>query len=431
MSGGNWKRQDKVRPGAYVNFKTNSLADVGLDLKGAVILPIALNWGETGKFIEVTPDSDFKKLFGSQLKDIKPLREAFKGTGKVTVFNVSGADGVKAVGTNTTFTATAKYGGTEGNKIVVKITKGLTTSTVKTFYLGEEVDSQTVAEVTGLVANDYVTFKGSLPVGDATVALETGTTVAPTNASYTPVLAGLDTQTFKVVALGTADVELKALFALKVKQLREGAGKNVAFVTNDYAIADHESTISVLNGVTLDGGEVLTAAEALYFYAGAYANAGVDSLTYVTYPGAIDCERKTSPEIVQALTDGHIVYTFNNDRVVIEQDINTFRSFTPEKNQDFRKNKIVRTMDAISDNTQRIFLTSFIGRITNNANGRDLFKSQLIKEVYDPLANLEAIEYKSEEIVNTQGIEKDSVVSTSGVTIQDAMEKLYMTVNCK
>ncbi|MHA6258355.1 phage tail sheath C-terminal domain-containing protein [Sporosarcina sp. CAU 1771] len=430
MSGGNWNKQDKVRPGAYVNFKTNSLADAGLDLTGAVILPIPLNWGEVGKFIEVTPTSDFKALFGSPLKDIKQLREAFKGTGKVTVYNVNG-EGIKATGTDTTFVVTAKHGGTDGNKLSVKFTKGIGDSTVKTYLSGEEVDSQTAAEVTGLVANDYVTFSGTFPVGDATVTLAAGTTVAATNESYNAVASGLDTQTFKVIALGTDEEELKALFTLKVKQLREDAGKNVAFVTNDYATADHESTVSVLNGVTLEGGETLTASNSLYFYAGAYANAGVDSLTYAEYPGAIDCERKTSPEIVQALLDGHIIYTRSNDRVVVEQDINTFKTFTAEKNQDFRKNKIVRTMDAISNNTHRIFTTSFIGKVTNNENGRNLFKASLIKIIYEPLANIEAIEYTSEEIRITQGIEKDSLVTDSGITIQDAMEKLYMTVNCK
>ncbi|WP_342538328.1 hypothetical protein MKY15_19705 [Sporosarcina sp. FSL K6-1540] len=28
MAGGNWTKQDKVRPGAYTNFETNSLTDL-------------------------------------------------------------------------------------------------------------------------------------------------------------------------------------------------------------------------------------------------------------------------------------------------------------------------------------------------------------------------------------------------------------------
>lgn len=430
MAGGNWNKHDKVRPGAYINFKTNSLADAGLDLKGAVIIPIALGWGEVGKFIKVTPASNFKVLFGKALKDIVPIREAFKGTSQVTVYNVNGV-GVKATATSSTLIATATQAGADGNKISVKFTLGLSESVVKTYFDGVEVDSQTVATAAELKANDFVRFTGTFPIADATLTLATGTTVAATNESYDAVLAGLDTQEFKVVALGTDEVDLKALFDLKVKELREVSGKNVAFVTNDYAVADSEATVSVINHVTLEGNEVLTAKDSVYFYAGAYASAGVDSLTYVAYPGAIDCGRKTNAEIIQALTDGHIVYTFNNDRVVIEQDINTLKTFTAEKNSDFRKNKIIRTMDAVSDTTQKVFSTYFIGKVTNNDNGRNLFKAQLIKLVYEPLAQLEALEYTSDEITIAQGFEKDSLTSDSSILIQDAMEKLYMKVNCK
>ncbi|WP_342505622.1 phage tail sheath C-terminal domain-containing protein [Sporosarcina sp. FSL K6-2383] len=430
MAGGIWIKQDKVRPGAYTNFKTNSLADAGLDLTGAVIVPIALDWGVVGEFVKVTPSSDFKALFGKPLNQIVPIREAFKGSSQVTVFNVNG-EGVKATAVSTTFTATAVHGGTGGNNISVKFTLGLNESVVKTYLDGVEVDSQTAAIATDLAANDYVVFSGDFPVADATLTLATGTTVPATNGSYDAIVAGLDTQEFKTIALGTEEADLKALFALKVKELREMAGKNVTFVTNGYAIADSEAVVSVVNGVTLEGNEVLTAKDAVYFYGGAYASAGVDSLTYVAYPGAIDCERKTNDEIIQALKDGHIIYTFNNGLVVIEQDINTFKSFTVEKNQDFRKNKIVRTQDAISDATSFVFSTKFIGKNINNGNGRNLFKAALIKDVYDPLAGVEAIEYTSEEIIVEQGIEKDAVTTNSYVTIQDAMEKLYTTVNCK
>lgn len=116
-----------------------------------------------------------------------------------------------------------------------------------------------------------------------------------------------------------------------MKEFREQAGKRVTLVTNNYNAADHESTVSIKNGVTLDGGEVLTAKDAVYWFAAAFAASTVGSLTYATYPGAIEAETMTNDEIIQALKDGHIVYSFNNDEVVVEQDINTFRSFTPKK----------------------------------------------------------------------------------------------------
>ncbi|EPD52757.1 hypothetical protein HMPREF1210_01137 [Paenisporosarcina sp. HGH0030] len=431
MAGGNWETQNKVRPGAYINFETNDLVAAGLDSAGPVVIPLALDWGEVGKFIKVTSNSKFKELFGKSLGDITPIREAFKATGQVIVYNLNGV-GSKATATSGTFVTTAKHGGVDGNKIRVTVTVGLGgTSTVKTFYDGDQVDSQVVANTSELVPNAFVSYTGALPVADATLTLAGGTTVTATNESHATAVSGLDTQDFKVVAVGTTDDTIKLLYALKVKEWREQQGKNVTLVTNNFNSADHEGVNSVLNGVTLEGNEVLTAKESLYFYAGAYANATTNSLTYVEYPGAIDSERKTHDEIVQALQDGHIVYTFNNGSVVVEQDINTFRSFTQEKSKDFRKNKIVRAMDIISNNTQHVFSTFFIGKVTNDANGRDLFKQQLMKVVLDPLVQSASIDYVTEDIAIFEGNDKDAVVVNMGIEFNDAMEKLYMTVACK
>lgn len=431
MAGGYWKTQNKVRPGAYINFQTNDQSLNALDSTGPVVIPLTLDWGETGKFIKLSPTDDFTALFGKKLTEIVSVREAFKGTGKVIIYNLNG-DGQKAKATSDTFVATAKHGGTDGNKISVIVTVGLEgTSTVKTFYNGGQVDSQVVAKVADLVPNAFVSFSGELPTSDATLTLAGGATVAATNESYADFADGLDTQDFKVVAVGTDDSSVKLLLSLKVKEWREQAGKNVTLVTNDYNAADYEGVTSILNGVTLEGNEVLSAKDALYFYAAAYANATTNSLTYAGYPGAIDSERKTHEEIVEALKDGHIVYTFNNDRVVVEQDINTFRSFTAEKNRDFRKNKLVRTMDIVSNNTQYVFSNFFIGKITNNGDGRDLFKQQLMKIVLDPLVQEGALEYESGDISIVQGNDKDSVVVDMGIKFNDAMEKLYMTVACQ
>lgn len=133
--GGNWETQNKVRPGVYINFETNDLAATGLDSVGAVVIPLALDWGETGKFIPVSPNSKFKELFGKSLGDLTPIREAFKATGRVIVYNLSGSTGVSATGSSGTFVATAVYPGLDGNKISVTVTVGLAGSvTVRTFY---------------------------------------------------------------------------------------------------------------------------------------------------------------------------------------------------------------------------------------------------------------------------------------------------------
>ena len=430
--GGIWETQNKVRPDAYINFETNSLNTMGLDSNGALAVPVTLDWGEVGKFIKLSSNTKFRALFGKSLGDILPIREAFKATSNIFLYNLNG-EGDKAKATADGLTATAKYSGADGNKIHVTVIAGLDGSiNLKTYFDGIQVDSQRVATFEDLKSNDYVIFTGTLPTGDATLTLTGGTTVSATNESISEFASALDTLNFKTVAYGTDDNTTKSLLALKVKELREQAGKRVTFVTNKYNAADHESTVSVKNGVTLDGGEVLTAKETVYWFGAAFAASTVGSLTYAKYPGAIEVETLTNDEIIQALRDGHIVYSFNNDEVVVEQDINTFRSFTPKKNQDFRKGKIDRGMSIIENNTRHIFRKYFIGKVNNNADGRDLFKKQLMKTVLDPYVRLGVIDpYLPEEIVIEQGNEKDAVFAVMGIKFIDAMEKLYMRVECK
>jgi len=137
-------------------------------------------------------------------------------------------------------------------------------------------------------------------------------------------------------------------------------------------------------------------------------------------------------EIIKALQDGHIVYSFSDDEVVVEQDINSFHSFTPTKNQDFRKGKIDRGMTILENNTRHIFRKYFIGKVNNNEDGRDLFKKQLMKTVLDPYVRLGVINpYLPEDITVEQGDEKDAVLAVIGIKFIDAMEKLYMRVECK
>ena len=436
MSGGQWETQNKVRPGAYINFETNDLVATGLDSRGTVVVPITVDWGETKKFIKVSPNTKFTELFGKPLGELKPIQEAFKGTGNVIVYNLNG-EGEKSKAIINSFTAIAVHGGSDGNKITVIVTKSLNGgATIKTYYDGSQVDSQVVEKATELTANGFVTFTGELPASDATLKLTGGKTIAATNESYSDLASGLDSQIFKTIAIGTDDDSIKLLFTLKVKQWRENEGKNVHFITNNYNAADHEGVVSVLNGI-YDGAELISAKEAVYWLGGAYANAITNSLTYAQYPGATDCERLSHDEIVKALKEGHIVFTYNEgadgiDRVVVEQDINTFRSFTPEKNQDFRKGKIVRQMDIVSNNVQHIYSRFFIGKVDNHENGRNLFKGQIMKIVLDPLVKRGAIDpYDPNEINIAQGSEKDAVVVDMGLKFIDAMEKLYMTVKCK
>ena len=51
MAGGVWSSQNKVRPGAYINFETDNLITTEIGTRGIATMAMELDWGAEGKLI--------------------------------------------------------------------------------------------------------------------------------------------------------------------------------------------------------------------------------------------------------------------------------------------------------------------------------------------------------------------------------------------
>ena len=71
MAGGTWSAPNKVRPGVYVNFRSEGGQSVPLGARGTVAIAKALSWGPVG---QVTP------IYAGEHTGALWLREMFKGT---------------------------------------------------------------------------------------------------------------------------------------------------------------------------------------------------------------------------------------------------------------------------------------------------------------------------------------------------------------
>lgn len=88
----------------------------------------------------------------------------------------------------------------------------------------------------------------------------------------------------------------------------------------------------------------------------------------------------------------------------------------------------MRVLDSIGNDVARIFSEYYLGKQSNNKQGRNLFKSELIS-YHEQLMTLGAIEdFTSDDITVSQGSEKTDVDVYLSVMPVDAMEKLYMKV---
>lgn len=438
MPGGTWTVQNKVRPGVYINFKSEPRATAVIGERGIVSLPLPLSWGPSKAIITVEAGDDLFEVLGYPITapQLLLVREALKRAKTLHLYRLN--SGTKASATIEGLTVNAKYGGVRGNDIAIVIETNIHDSSrydVKTLIDGMEADSQTVASIDELKSNTWVEFFGT---GDVTPTAGTplvgGADGEVTAQDYMDYLAAVEVVDVQTIGLAETDIGVKDLFVSFVKRLRNEEGKKIQVVLENYPTADYEGVISVKNGVVLSDGTTLTAAQAVAWVAGATAGAAPNqSLTYDAYDGAVDVSpRYTNSQIIAALQAGEFVFTAMNGRAVVEQDINTLHTFTPEKGKAFSKNRVLRVLDGLANDYMRVFSQSYIGKVPNNDDGRNLFKSEIINitnqyqnigavQNFDPQTDLEVL----------PGADSDAVVVNQWVWPVDSIEKIYMTVTVR
>ena len=466
MNGGTFTvGKEKERAGIYFNFKTTAEDRVSVGERGTVALPIASSWGEVKKFIAISSIEDLNKKVGLNIDDpsLLLLREAMKKASTVLLYRLT--EGLRAqADISEGVKATALYGGTKGNDIIIRITENVIDSSkvdVTTYLDQSEVDKQTVSKAEELKANKLVEFTGkgdltvSIPLtgtapedvsGDlpasSGIRLSGGTDKTPTNADYTAFLEAAETEYFDTIALPVEDNEqLKATFVAFIKRLRDNQGLKVQGVLSNYK-GDHEGIINVTGGVLLEDGTEITPEKATAWVAGASAGATFNqSLTFVEYAGAVDVlTRLDNDQVIQRLTNGEFLFTYDSrdNSVSVEKDINSLTSLTAEKNKMFQKNKIVRVLDAINND-----LTSQLKALikSRKASGSDVpatndglqFVKTLITQYLSVLQDNGGItNFDSEnDITIALNSDRDGFLIDLAVQPVDAAEKFYFNVEVK
>lgn len=483
MAGGTWRIQNKVRPGAYINVKGDGKPVLTTSLGRLLMFQNKpLGWGKKG-IIELTATSDFTALTGHNNTDevLAPVHEALKNAETVLLLNDFDG-GAKSTSTKAgVYTVNAKYEGEQGNNISVSFAPSPLVGdaktqdiTVTTLFGTKQVDQAkitlplankeaiTAAELTDEkqleVHNDYVDITFGTNPADVTkelkakgeyplyTAIFNGLTQAAANVS----LAGGSNGTNKVVddmndylenefytVATTAGWEessnIHKLLVEEIKLLRENVGIKVRGVVPNATgvVYNYEGVSTVLNGYVLNDGTVITPNIATARFAGMSASATPDqALTYTQLDDAAEAKPKlNNDKTIEALNAGQIVFTTRSgERVVIEQDINSLTKFTSIKPKDFSKNRIIRTLDEICTNTTQTFETSFLGKVSNNDFGRDLFKANRVSYLSDLESRNMIRDFDPSDLSLAQGNDKDAVLMDLYVTPVDSMEKLYVNL---
>lgn len=430
LGGGTFTVQNKVLPGAYINFVSLATATATLSDRGYATMPLELDWGIEGEVFEVT-NADFQKnsmkIFGYDYTNekLKGIRDLFKNITTLFAYRLNG-DGVKA---SNTF-ATAKYAGTRGNDIKIQIQVNVDDNSlfdVNTYLGTVMVDSQTVAKAADLVANDYVTFKSSAELSStAGTPLEGGTNGNVTGTNHQAYLDKIESYSFNAMGVVTTENTIKSLYDAFCKRMRDEVGAKFQVILYNKA-SDYEGVINVKNKTSDEG---WSEASLVYWVTGISAGCAVNkSNMNKVYDGefAINVDY-TQTQLTKAIQAGEFTLHQVGDDIRVLEDINSLVTETETKAYIFKDNQTIRVIDQIANDIAVLFNTKYLGAVPNDEAGRISLWADIVKH-HEQLQDIRAIEnFTDEDVKVSQGDTKKAVVVQDAVTVVNAMAKLYMTV---
>lgn len=423
LGGGTFIAQNKILPGSYINFVSKARANANLSDRGIVTMPLELDWGKDGSVFTVT-SSDFEKnclsIFGYENTDekMKGLRDLFLNAHTLYAYRVN--SGEKASNTY----ATANCSGIRGNDLKVVIAKNAdeTTKYDVKLYLGSTlVDSQTVANASELVANDYVTYKTDATLAvTAGTALTGGTNVAASGATYQGYFDKIEAYSFNVMGIVSTEDSIKTLASNFCKRLRDEVGAKFQVVLHNCE-ADYEGVINLINNTT---------AELVYWVTGVEAGCAINkSCLNRQYNGEFEVNTEyTQAELESAIKAGKFVLHAVGDEVRVLKDINSLVTVSADKGEIFKDNQTIRVIDQIANDIATLFNTKYLGAIPNDQSGRISLWNDIVKH-HESLQEMRAIQdFADTDIEISQGESKGTVVVHDAITIVNTMAQLYMTV---
>ena len=429
LGGGTFATQNKVLPGAYINFVSLASASAALSDRGIATMPLELDWGVEGSVFEVT-SADFQKnslkLFGYSYdhEKMKGLRDLFRNIHTLYAYRLNGG-GDKAENGY----AVAKFGGTRGNDIKIVIQKNVDDESmfdVKTVIDATVVDVQTVSAASELVANDYVTWTADDLAVNAGIALAGGRNTTVVGSMHQAYLDKIESYSFNTMGVVDTDDSTKALYINFAKRMRDEVGAKFQVVLYNKA-ADYEGVINVKNKTTDTGwGE----SSLVYWVTGIAAGCAINkSNLNRLYDGefTVDVDY-TQTQLVKAIQSGEFALHKVGSDVRVLEDVNSLVTVTDTKGEIFKDNQTIRVIDQIANDIAVLFNTKYLGVVPNDAAGRISLWADIVKH-HEQMQDIRAIEnFSDKDVTVDQGDTKKAVVVSDAVTVVNAMAKLYMTV---
>lgn len=236
LGGGLFTFTNKVLPGSYINFVSESQTSGTFSDRGTAAIIMPLSWGPVGEIMAVT-SSDFYNesvsLFGRAYThdDLLGLRELFKYADKCYLFRAQtgGSTAKCAFGT-------ALYEGQLGNSIMISAALSNGKYTVKTYLQGVLRDAQTVGSAGELLSNSFAEFDASAALYEtAGVYMTGGIDGSVSDEIHQTFLNAMESYQANTIGCVSNDEKIKELYAEYAVRMREEVGVKLQCVLYRYS----------------------------------------------------------------------------------------------------------------------------------------------------------------------------------------------------
>ena len=230
--------------------------------------------------------------------------------------------------------------------------------------------------------------------------------ISSTAEDYTEALDWFEVNKFDYLVIPTVETdEMTGTVASWIKNLRTEGRKVKAVLPN--MNADNEGIINFTTANVVAGTKTYTTEQYCSRIAGIIAGTPLTiSSTYAPLMELSDCTRLKKSEMDEAIDNGEFIVFFDGEKVKVARGVNSLVTTTGEKGSQFKKIKIVETMDMIYDDLKTTAEDSYLGKYANSYDNKCL----LISAISGYLQQLIA----------------DGVLSSADVGIDVAANKTYL-----
>jgi len=426
MASGFWSETDKpTRPGFYNRFKAAALSRILAGKRGIVTMPVKANWGPVKTIVSITSEKDLGVKFGSDVSftAYKLGRLALLGKPKeLLLYRL--ADGSETVATitlkdttatpvnvlklDTKYPTTREFNVTVRSNIVDETKKDIVlfegTTQVYVFSSLTGTMDQIVAEINNNQENLWLNAT-KIAAGNGTLAnvsnqpLTGGNngTAAVTNQNYIDAMAAFESVKFNGFCLdGITDpslhtsvkswVERNRLNGKKIKAYLGGTLEETIVQANDKSKSfNYEGIhyVGALGGV-LDGIEYTPSETACYIAALGEGQDLKESLCNAKTVFQNVTKNLTDEEIKSALAAGTMILRYDDGAVVIEDDVNTLKTYGTDQDETWGYLRAIKFMDTVDEDTSSTGNGQYVGKVTNGRTGQLALLSAL-KQYFETL----------------------------------------------